>query len=211
MQTEMLIGSKLAKGKGEAEPVINPKTGKSIVKIKEATPDQVDAAVAAADEGFRDVVAHDADAARGADAEARRPHRGGRAGLRRARSAELRQADQRGEERRDAGDRRLPALLRRRGARHPGQRRGGIHAGLHLDGPPRPGRRRRLDHALELPADDGGVEDRPGADGRQHDGAEALGDDAAHDAEARRAHRRDLSGGRVQRRRRARRRPPATR
>ena len=39
------------------------------------------------------------------------------AGLRRARSAELRQADQRGEERRDAGDRRLPALLCRRGAR----------------------------------------------------------------------------------------------
>ena len=28
MQTEMLIGSKLAKGRGEAEPVINPKTGK---------------------------------------------------------------------------------------------------------------------------------------------------------------------------------------
>jgi aminobutyraldehyde dehydrogenase len=52
MQTEMLIGSKLAKGRGEAEPVVNPKTGKSIVKIKEATPDQVDAAVAAAERAF---------------------------------------------------------------------------------------------------------------------------------------------------------------
>jgi aminobutyraldehyde dehydrogenase len=52
MQTELLIGSKLSKGKGEAETVINPKTGKSIVKIKEATPDQVDAAVAAASKAF---------------------------------------------------------------------------------------------------------------------------------------------------------------
>ena len=60
MQTEMLIGSKLAKGKGEAEPVINPKTGKSIVRIKEATPDQVDAAVAAAEKAFATLVAHHA-------------------------------------------------------------------------------------------------------------------------------------------------------
>ena len=52
MQTEMLIGSKLTKGKGDAEPVISPKTGKSIVKIKEATPDQVDQAVAAAEKAF---------------------------------------------------------------------------------------------------------------------------------------------------------------
>ncbi len=37
MQAEMLIGSKLSKGKGDAEPVINPKIGKGIVKIKEAT------------------------------------------------------------------------------------------------------------------------------------------------------------------------------
>jgi len=31
------------------------------------------------------------------------------------------------------------------------------------------------------PADDGHLEDRPGARGRQHGGAEALGVDAAHD------------------------------
>ncbi len=52
MQTEMLIGAKLVKGKGEAEPVINPKTGKTIVRIREATPDQVDAAVGAAAKAF---------------------------------------------------------------------------------------------------------------------------------------------------------------
>ena len=174
-----------SKGKGEAEPVINPKTGKSIVKLKEATPEQVDPAVAAAAKAFDDW-SRTTPAQRAALMLklADRIEADG-AGLRRARGAELRQADQRGEERRDAGDRRLPALLRRRGARHAGQRRGGIPAGLHLDGPPRPDRRRRLDHAVELSADDGGVEDRPGADGRQHDGAEAVGDDAADDAEAR--------------------------
>jgi aminobutyraldehyde dehydrogenase len=52
MQAEMLIGSKFSKGKGEAEPVVNPKTGAKIVNLKEATPDQVDAAVAAAAKAF---------------------------------------------------------------------------------------------------------------------------------------------------------------
>ena len=33
MHAEMLIGSKFAKGKGEAEPVINPKTGAKIVAL----------------------------------------------------------------------------------------------------------------------------------------------------------------------------------
>ena len=79
MQTEMLIGSKLVEGQGRGGAVINPKTGKSIVKLKEASPEQVDAAVAAAEKAFASLVAHDADAARRADAEARRPHRGRRA------------------------------------------------------------------------------------------------------------------------------------
>ena len=48
------------------------------------------------------------------------------------------------------------------------ERGGGIPARLHLDDPPRSDRRRRLDHAVELSADDGDLEDRPGADGRQH-------------------------------------------
>ena len=52
MQSEMLIGSKLAKGKGDAEPVINPKTGGRIVNLKEATAEQVDLAVAAATKAF---------------------------------------------------------------------------------------------------------------------------------------------------------------
>jgi aminobutyraldehyde dehydrogenase len=52
MQAEMLIGSKLEKGKGEPLPVINPKTGKTIGRIREATDAQVGAAVAAATKAF---------------------------------------------------------------------------------------------------------------------------------------------------------------
>jgi aminobutyraldehyde dehydrogenase len=52
MHAEMLIGAKLAKGKGDAEPVINPKTGGKIVNLKEATAEQVDQAVAAATKAF---------------------------------------------------------------------------------------------------------------------------------------------------------------
>ena len=37
---------------------------------------------------------------------------------------------------------------------------------LHVDDPPRADRRDRADRAVELPADDGRVEDRPGAGGR---------------------------------------------
>ena len=117
----------------------------------------------------------------------RRPHRGRGRRLRRARGAELRQADQRRAERRDPGDRRLLALLRRRRALPARGRRRRVPRRPHLDDPPRPGRRRRLDRALELPADDDGLEARPGARRRQHRGLQALRADAADRAEARRA------------------------
>ena len=51
--------------------------------------------------------------------------------------------------------------------------------GLHLDDPARGRRRGRPDRALELPVDDGDLEDRSGAGSRQHGGAEALRADAA--------------------------------
>ena len=69
---------------------------------------------------------------------------------------------------RAASDRRLPALLRRRCALPRRQGLGRVRRGLHLDRPPRGGRRRRPDRALELPADDGRMEDRAGARRRQH-------------------------------------------
>ena len=69
-----------------------------------------------------------------------------------------------------------------------------------------PLRRLRPDHALELPADDGRLEDRPGAGDRQHAGAEAGRDDPGHDAQdPGRDVRRDLPARRLQLHRRARR------
>ena len=52
MQAEMLIGSELVDGAGQAEPVINPRTGAKILDIAEASPEQVDKAVAAATKAF---------------------------------------------------------------------------------------------------------------------------------------------------------------
>jgi aminobutyraldehyde dehydrogenase len=52
MQSEMLIGSSFSAGSGPAEPVINPKTGAEILHLAEASPDQVDKAVAAAAKAF---------------------------------------------------------------------------------------------------------------------------------------------------------------
>ena len=102
-------------------------------------------------------------------------------------------------QRRDRRDGRQPALLRRRRALHGGPGRRRVHGGPHLVHPPRAGRRGRPDRALELPAADGGLEDRPGARDRLHDRAQAGRDDAGHDAAARRAGRRDPARGRAQR------------
>jgi len=52
MQAEMLIGSEFATGAGESEPVLNPRTGAKILDLAEASPAQVDKAVAAAGKAF---------------------------------------------------------------------------------------------------------------------------------------------------------------
>ena len=48
LDTEMLIGSKFVAGTEAPESVINPKTEETIVKLPDASPAQVDAAVEAA-------------------------------------------------------------------------------------------------------------------------------------------------------------------
>ena len=103
-----------------------------------------------------------------------------------ARVAERRQADV-DRRRRDAVLRRQPALLRRRRPHARGQGGGRVRRGLHLDHPPRAARDRRRDHALELPADDGGLEDRARARRRQRPDPQAGRADAADDAALRRA------------------------
>jgi aminobutyraldehyde dehydrogenase len=52
MQTEMLIGDSFQKGGADKEPILNPRTGETILDLAEATPKQIDAAVAAAEKAF---------------------------------------------------------------------------------------------------------------------------------------------------------------
>jgi aminobutyraldehyde dehydrogenase len=52
MDTALLIGDRTEAGQGEAEMVLNPRTGARIAEVPEATPGQVDAAVAAARGAF---------------------------------------------------------------------------------------------------------------------------------------------------------------
>ena len=80
---------------------------------------------------------------------------------------------------------RQPALLCGRGPlpRRPCGRR--VPGGIHLDGPPRAGRRRRPDRAVELPAHDGHLEDRSCACSRKRHDSEALGADSDYITDAR--------------------------
>ena len=52
MQTQLFINSKFTAGKGPAEKILNPATGEAIVDVPEATAEQVDAAVHAAEKAF---------------------------------------------------------------------------------------------------------------------------------------------------------------
>ena len=163
MQTEMLIGDALRQGHGEArERSSTRRPARRSWSLPEASPEQVDAAVAAARHGLRR--AGRARRRRSAPALllklADRIEARGR-GLRRARVAQLRQAAARRaaatrSRRSSTASASSPAPCR---AMH-GVGGGRIPAGLHLDDPPRSDRRRRLDRAVELSADDGGLEAR---------------------------------------------------
>ena len=54
MQTKLLIKGKFTTGKGDAEKVLDPATGKTIVEVAEASEEQVNAAVLAAAGAFED-------------------------------------------------------------------------------------------------------------------------------------------------------------
>src|SRR5262245_36062245 len=52
MDTAMLIGDRMEPGTETPEPILNPRTGALILDLHEASPGQVDAAVAAARAAF---------------------------------------------------------------------------------------------------------------------------------------------------------------
>ena len=52
MQTKLLIDGKLVQGTGASEPVLDSASGKQIATVQEAGPEQIDAAVAAAEAAF---------------------------------------------------------------------------------------------------------------------------------------------------------------
>ena len=52
MQTNLLIDGKLVPGGGTSETILDPATGRKLVEVPEASPEQVDAAVKAADRAF---------------------------------------------------------------------------------------------------------------------------------------------------------------
>jgi aminobutyraldehyde dehydrogenase len=149
--------------------VLDPAKGTALAQINEATEAQVDSAVRAADQGVRRLVADHAQralAALLAWPTPSKPTARSWPGWNRTTAASPSAA---------LNDE-IPAiadvfrLLRRCGAL-PGRLGGGrIPAGPHLDDPPRPAGRGGLHRAVELPADDAGLEDRPGPGRRQHRG-----------------------------------------
>ncbi|RTF05227.1 aldehyde dehydrogenase family protein, partial [Serratia marcescens] len=52
MQSQLLIDGQLVNGQGATQPVYNPATGEVIAQVAEASPEQVDRAVLAADAAF---------------------------------------------------------------------------------------------------------------------------------------------------------------
>ena len=92
MQTRMFINGQLEAGQGELFTVFNPATGAELVRIPEASPAQVAAAVAAADAALARLGAHRAEGSRGRPAEDRRPGRGECGGTGAAGVGQLRQA-----------------------------------------------------------------------------------------------------------------------
>ncbi len=183
---------------GETLDVENPATGEVVATVPASSGADVDRAVEAAATAFEIVVADDAPDPEPRPAQDRGHHRRQRRRARAARVEPDRQADRRRDRRDDDVVRPVP-LLRRCLPGHGGPRGHRVPRGPHLDGPPRPGRRRGLDRALELPAVHGRVEARAGARDRQHRRPQAVCPHAAVRAAFRRARLGRAARGRPQR------------
>ena len=184
MDTQMLIGSNFEEGTETEEPILNPKTGETILNLPEASPGQIDAAVAAAEKAF-------VSWSRTTPAQ--------RSGylLKIADRIEAEADEFAALEALNCGkpinavlNDEIPAIVDCyrffAGAvrSHAGRGRRRISARPHLDDPARSDRHRRLDRAVELSADDDGLEAGAGDRRRQHRRLQAVGADAADGAEA---------------------------
>ena len=153
---------------GATSDVVDPTTGQVVAQAPVSGAEEVDAAYEAADRGLRRVGTYDAQRAPAGAAEDRRRDRVPRRGADRPRVGQHRQDQGAHRERGDPADGGPAPVLRRGGPRAGGQGGGRVHGGAHLVDPSRADRRRRPGHPVELPAADGGVEDRPGPRRRQH-------------------------------------------
>ena len=175
---------------GGTMEVLNPATGETIAEVPQRDPGRRRPRGGGGQGGAAGVARDDSGRARRGAAQARRRARGATPTSSPSSSRRTSASRSSYAQGRDAGLGRQHPLLRRRRPRARGQVGRRVHARLHLDAPPRAARDRRRDRAVELPADDGGLEDRPGARGRERAGAEAFRADAADDASLRRARRR---------------------
>ena len=206
MQTEMLIGGAFAAGENSPETVLNPRTGAAIAEVPGGLRGAGRGRRRRGPRRLRGLVAHHAGRALGgapaASPTASRPRPTASPALEALNCGKPINA-MKGDEIPAIADcwRFFAGAVR---CQH-GAIAGEYLAGPHLDDPPRPGRGRGLDRALELSADDDGLEARPGGRRRQHRRLQALGDDAAQRAEARRDPRRGAARRGGQRRHRPRR------
>ena len=184
---------------GGTDPVLDPATGEVITEVASSNAADVDSAVAAAAEAFAGWAATApgqraaallqlADAIE-ADADDLVAHR----------EPERRQADRRRARRSGSSSTTCASSAGAAQLTRP-RRRASTSAGYTSILRREPLGVAGLDRPVELPADDGGLEDRARAGRRQHRRAEAVGAHAAHRAAPRRARRRHLPAGRVQRR-----------
>ncbi len=78
MNTKLLINGKMVAGKGAAEQVLDPASGKVLATVNEASKAQIDAAVEAARAAYRGLGRDPAQGPSGTLVETRRPDRGRR-------------------------------------------------------------------------------------------------------------------------------------
>ena len=193
MQHNLLINGKLVAGEGEKVPVYNPATGEVILEIAEATAAQVDAAVEAADRAF--------------DAWSQTTPKTRAECLLKLADAISAQAETLAQlESLNCGkplhcviNDEMPAIADVfRFFAGAARCLPGMAAGEYLEGHTSMIRRDPVG-AVELSADDGGLEAGPGAGGGQLRSDKTLGDHPADGAEAGGAGKRYLPGGGYQR------------